>query len=59
MLGLIVPLANLLIAPALVTGGTLLVLDLEDAAAETSRALAAKAPESPGTSASGTAAVTG
>jgi CysZ protein len=32
MLGLIVPLANLLIAPALVTGGTLLVLDLEDAA---------------------------
>ena len=33
MLGLIVPLANLLIAPALVTGGTLLVLDLEDAAA--------------------------
>lgn len=59
MLGLIVPLANLLIAPALVTGGTLLVLDLEDAAAGTSRALAAKAPESPGTSASGTAAVTG
>jgi hypothetical protein len=35
------------------------VLDLEDAAAETRRALAAKAPESPGTSASGTAAVTG
>jgi CysZ protein len=59
MLGLIVPLANLLIAPALVTGGTLLVLDLEDAAAGTSRALAAKAPESPGTSASGTAAATG
>lgn len=59
MLGLIVPLANLLIAPALVTGGTLLVLDLEDAAAGTSRALAAKPPESPGTSASGTAAATG
>lgn len=59
MLGLIVPLANLLIAPALVTGGTLLVLDLEDAAAETSRALAAKAPESPGTSPTGTQAVTG
>jgi len=59
MLGLIVPLANLLIAPALVTGGTLLVLDLEDAAAETSRALAAKAPESPGTSPTGTQAATG
>jgi uncharacterized protein involved in cysteine biosynthesis len=32
MLGLIVPLANLLLGPALVTGGTLLVLELEDAA---------------------------
>ena len=31
MLGLIVPLANLLLGPALVTGGTLLVLELEDA----------------------------
>src|SRR5574341_123534 len=30
MLGLIVPLANLLLGPALVTGGTLLVLELED-----------------------------
>ncbi|MFI4945261.1 MAG: EI24 domain-containing protein [Burkholderiales bacterium] len=59
MLGLIVPLANLLIAPALVTGGTLLVLDLEDAAAETSRALRRLRRESPGTRASGTAAVTG
>jgi len=59
MLGLIVPLANLLIAPALITGGTLLVLDLEDAAGANARALAAAAPESPGTSASGTAAVTG
>jgi CysZ protein len=33
MLGLVIPLANLLLGPALVTGGTLLVLDLEDAAA--------------------------
>jgi CysZ protein len=32
MLGLVIPLANLLLGPALVTGGTLLVLDLEDAA---------------------------
>jgi uncharacterized protein involved in cysteine biosynthesis len=32
MLGLIVPLANLLLGPALVTGGTLLVVELEDAA---------------------------
>lgn len=32
MLGLLVPLANLLLAPALVTGGTLLVLGLEDVA---------------------------
>lgn len=30
MVGLLVPLANLLVGPALVTGGTLLVLDLED-----------------------------
>lgn len=32
MLGFVVPLANLLLGPALVTGGTLLVLELEDAA---------------------------
>jgi CysZ protein len=31
MVGFIVPLANLLLAPGLVTGGTLLVLELEDA----------------------------
>ncbi len=30
MVGLLVPLANLVLAPALVAGGTLLVLDLED-----------------------------
>ncbi len=30
MIGLLVPLANLLLGPALVTGGTLLVLDLEE-----------------------------
>jgi CysZ protein len=34
MVGLLVPFANLLLAPALVTGGTLLVLDLEDLEAE-------------------------
>jgi CysZ protein len=34
MVGLLVPLANLILAPALVTGGTLLVLDLEDLDAE-------------------------
>jgi uncharacterized protein involved in cysteine biosynthesis len=32
MLGLLVPLANLLLGPALVTGGTLLVMELEEAA---------------------------
>jgi uncharacterized protein involved in cysteine biosynthesis len=32
MLGLVVPLANLLLGPALVTGGTLLVVELEEAA---------------------------
>jgi len=37
MLGLIVPLANLLLGPALVTGGTLLVLELEDAAGPRAR----------------------
>jgi uncharacterized protein involved in cysteine biosynthesis len=30
MLGFVVPLANLLLGPALVTGGTLLVLELEE-----------------------------
>jgi CysZ protein len=34
MVGLLVPLANLILAPALVAGGTLLVLDLEDVGAE-------------------------
>jgi CysZ protein len=34
MVGLLVPFANLILAPALVTGGTLLVLDLEDVDAE-------------------------
>jgi uncharacterized protein involved in cysteine biosynthesis len=32
MLGFVVPLANLLLGPALVTGGTLLVMELEEAA---------------------------
>ena len=57
MIGLIVPLANLLIAPALVTGGTLLVLDLEDAAGQGARAPAAR-PRGPGDS-PGTPAATG
>jgi CysZ protein len=34
MLGLLVPFANLVVGPALVVGGTLLVLDLEDVDAE-------------------------
>ncbi len=45
MLGFVVPLANLLLGPALVTGGTLLVLELEDAASP--RALPADAPGEP------------
>jgi len=43
MLGLIVPLANLLLGPALVTGGTLLVLELEEAAG--ARPTPARAPQ--------------
>jgi uncharacterized protein involved in cysteine biosynthesis len=34
MVGLLVPFANLVLGPALVTGGTLLVLDLEDVKAD-------------------------
>jgi CysZ protein len=37
MVALLVPFANLLLGPALVAGGTLLVLDLEDVDAETAR----------------------
>jgi CysZ protein len=37
MVGLLVPLANLLVGPALVAGGTLLVLDLEDLDADRPR----------------------
>lgn len=37
MMGLLVPFANLLLGPALVAGGTLLVLDLEDVDAERPR----------------------
>jgi len=58
MLGFIVPFANLLIAPALVTGGTLLVLDLEDAAGPRSRTAAATAPLQPEAGASGPSAAT-
>jgi CysZ protein len=42
MLGLLVPFANLMVGPALVAGGTLLVLDLEDLEGDRSR------PEGPG-----------
>jgi hypothetical protein len=42
MVGLLVPLANLLVGPALVAGGTLLVLDLEDLDEDRPR------PEEPG-----------
>jgi CysZ protein len=38
MVGLLVPFANLLLGPALVAGGTLLVLDLEDVEADRPRA---------------------
>jgi hypothetical protein len=37
MVGLLVPFANLVVGPALVAGGTLLVLDLEDVDAESPR----------------------
>ena len=46
MVGLLVPFANLILAPALVTGGTLLVLDLEDVKAE--RPAPPEQPEVPG-----------
>jgi CysZ protein len=64
LVGLIVPFANLLLGPALVTGGTLLVLELEDAAGSRARPLAAGVPGRPeagasGENASGTATVTG
>ncbi len=61
MLGLIVPLANLLLGPALVTGGTLLVLELEDATGPRSRALPAAEPgaATPEAGAAGTDAATG
>lgn len=52
MLGLIVPVANLLLGPALVTGGTLLVLELEDAAG-------ARAREAPNAGAGADAAARG
>jgi uncharacterized protein involved in cysteine biosynthesis len=45
MLGLIVPLANLLLGPALVTGGTLLVLELEDVTGPRTRTTDAGAGE--------------
>jgi uncharacterized protein involved in cysteine biosynthesis len=37
MVGLLVPFANLVLGPALVAGGTLLVLDLEDVDADRPR----------------------
>jgi uncharacterized protein involved in cysteine biosynthesis len=43
MLGLVVPLANLLLGPALVTGGTLLVVELEEAAGSRPRVAGAGA----------------
>jgi len=48
MVGLLVPFANLLVGPALVAGGTLLVLDLEDLADERPR------PEGPGAASTAT-----
>jgi uncharacterized protein involved in cysteine biosynthesis len=59
MLGFVVPLANLLLGPALVTGGTLLVLELEDAADPRSGTAPAHAPSTvePGTRAGGAGSV--
>ncbi len=59
MLGFVVPLANLLLGPALVTGGTLLVLDLEDAAGPRAREVPAAEPGPPDPGAGGTNAATG
>jgi uncharacterized protein involved in cysteine biosynthesis len=64
LIGLIVPFANLLLGPALVTGGTLLVLDLEAAAGSRARPLVASVPQRPeagasGEGASGAATATG
>jgi CysZ protein len=56
LLGLIVPFANLLLGPALVAGGTLLVLELEDAAGSRSRPPAARAPGRPEAGAPGSGA---
>jgi CysZ protein len=62
LVGLIVPFANLLLGPALVTGGTLLVLELEDASGSRARPLAASVRPEAGASgegASGAAPATG
>jgi uncharacterized protein involved in cysteine biosynthesis len=61
MLGFIVPLANLLLGPALVTGGTLLVLELEEAAGPRSLAVSAEGPgpRAPHAGAGGTNAAKG
>ena len=61
MLGLIVPLANLLLGPALVAGGTLLVLELEDAAGPRVGAAPAggPGPEAPEAGAAGSGDATG
>ncbi len=64
LVGLIVPFANLLLGPALVTGGTLLVLELEDAGGSRARPSSAPVPGRPeagasGENASGTASATG
>lgn len=48
MLGFVVPFANLLLGPALVTGGTLLVLDLEDAAGTPPQPVPAAGPAATG-----------
>jgi CysZ protein len=58
MLGFVVPLANLLLAPALVTGGTLLVLELEDAKGPGARPVPATQP-GPEDGAGGADAATG
>jgi CysZ protein len=61
MVGFVVPLANLLLGPALVTGGTLLVLDLEDAGALAPQPAPAAGPAeaSPDAAAGGAGPATG
>lgn len=59
MIGLLVPFANLLLGPALVTGGTLLVLDLEEVLAPPGRPVAGAEDDVAGGGPSGPGAAAG